>query len=134
MSTTIKCPNCSYEFEPADYIREEIQREVNVKAEEWKRKKEKELEEALRKNIYSDFETKLRLAEQTNKDNEERLKLARQQQVEFLRKEQELKTKEEELDLTVQKKLQLERDKLSEDIRKIEEQKIAGKETEYQMK
>ena len=134
MSTTIKCPNCNHEFEPTDSMREEIQREVNLKADEWKRKKEKELEESLRKNIASDFETKLRLLEQNNKDNEEKLKQARQKEADFLRKEQELKNKEAEIDLTVQKQLQKDREKLTEDIRKIEEQKVAAKETEYQLR
>src|SRR5215204_4548914 len=134
MSTTIKCPNCGNEFEPTESIREEIQKEVNRKAEDWKRKKEKELEEVLRKNISSDFETKLRLLEQNNKDNEEKLKEARQKELEFLQKMQELKTKEEEIEITVQKKLQAGREKLSEDLRKIEEQKIAAKETEYNLR
>ena len=134
MPTTIKCPNCSHQFEPTDSIREQIQREVNVKAEEWKRKKEKELEESLRKNIAFDFETKLRLLEQNNKDNEEKLKEARQKEFEFLQKMQELKTKEAEIEITVQKKLQAGREKLSEDLRKIEEQKVAAKETEYNLR
>lgn len=134
MSANIKCPNCGHEFEPTDLIRDEIQKEVNSKAEEWKKKKEKELEESLRKNISSDFETKLRFAEQTNKENEEKLKLARQKETDFLRKEQELKNKEAEIELTVQKQLQKAREKLTEDIRKIEEQKVAAKDTEYQMR
>ena len=134
MPSTIKCPKCGTEFEPDELIRDEIQREVNQKAEEWKRKKEKELEENLRKNISSDFETKLRLLEQSNKDNEEKLKAARQKELEFLQKEQTLKNKEAELELTVQKKLQTEREKLSSEIRKIEEQRIAARENEYQLK
>jgi len=134
MATEIKCPNCGHVFEPTDLIRDEIQKEVNSKAEEWKKKKEKELEESLRKNISSDFETKLRLLEQNNKDNEEKLKLARQKEADFLRKEQDLKNKEAEIELTVQKQLQKDREKLTEDIRKIEEQKVAAKETEYQLR
>jgi hypothetical protein len=38
------------------------------------------------------------------------------------------------MELHIQQQLQKEREKLSEDIRRIEEQKVAGKETEYQMK
>ena len=34
MATEIKCPNCGHEFEPTDLIRDEIQKEVNSKAEE----------------------------------------------------------------------------------------------------
>jgi hypothetical protein len=134
MPTQIKCPNCDQVFEPTDLIRDEIQKEVNSKAEEWKKKKEKELEESLRKNISSDFETQLRLLKESNKENEEKLKLSRQKEADYLRKEQELKNKEAEIELTVQKQLQRDREKLTEDIRKIEEQKIATKETEYQLR
>ncbi len=72
--------------------------------------------------------------EQNNKDNEEKLKLSRQKEADFLRKEQDLKNKEAEIDLTVQKQLQRDREKLTEDIRKIEEQKVAAKDTEYQLR
>ncbi len=148
-TTTIKCPQCGNEFEPTESIRLEIEKELNQKATEWQRKKNEEfqlkmeeekkrlqqiLEENIRKSISSDYENQLRLLEQSNKENEEKLKQARQQQVEFLKKEQELKTKEEELELSVQKKLQQEREKLSVEIRKLEEQRIAAKETEFQLR
>ncbi len=149
MSTEIKCPECGHQFEPNDAIREEVEKELRSKAADWQKKKNEEfqarledekkrlqtaLEESLRKNISADFENKLRLLEQNNKDNEEKLKQARQQQLEFLKKEQELKNKEAELELSVQKKLQEERVKLAEDIRKLEEQRIAAKETEFQLR
>ena len=134
MPSEIKCPKCGNLFEPTESMRDEIQKEVNQQAEEWKKKKEKEMEESIRKNIGFDFETKLRLLEQNNKDNEEKLKEARQKEADFLRKEQELKNKEAEIDLTIQKQLHKDREKLTDDIRKIEEQKVAAKETEYQLK
>ena len=149
MPAEIKCPNCGHEFEPTDSIREEVQRELRSKMTEWqkqqqqkfeaqlleeKKKTQKETEELIRKSVASDFESKLQLLEQNNKDNEEKLRHAREQQLEFLKKEQELKNKEAELELSVQKKLQEEREKLAGEIRKLEEQRIAAKETEYQLK
>jgi len=149
MSTTIKCPNCSQEFELNESLREDVKKELRDEMKEWQRKKEdsfntqmaeerkkiqQETEQAMRKKISSDFEIQLRQLEQNNKDNEEKLKEARQQQVEFLRKEQELKNKEAELELSVQKKLQEEREKLSIEIRKLEEQRITAKETEFQLR
>ena len=149
MPTEIKCPNCGHAFEPNDAIREEVEKELRNKAAEWQKKKNDEfqikleeekkklhttLEENLRKNISSDFETKLRLLEQNNRDNEEKLKQSRQKELEYLRLQQELKNKEEEIDLTIQKKLLAEREKLSEELRKQEEQKSQNKETEYQMR
>jgi hypothetical protein len=131
MTAKIKCPNCGTEFEPNDAIREEVEKELRTKMIDWQKKKQNELEEAIRKSIATDFENKLLLLEQNNKDNEEKLKEARQQQLGFLKKEQELKNKEAELELSVQKKLQQEREKLSIEIRKLEEQRIAAKETEF---
>jgi len=134
MATEIKCPSCGHQFEPNESIREEIEKELRGKMQDWQKQKEKQLEDAIRKNLSSDFETKLRLLEENNKENEEKLKQARQKEADFLRKEQELKNKEAEIELTVQKQLQKDREKLTEDIRKIEEQKVAAKDTEYQMR
>lgn len=149
MPNDIKCPNCGHEFEPTESIREEVQKELRLKMTEWqkqqqqkldqqlseeKKKIQQETEELIRKNIAADFENKLRLLEQNNKENEEKLRAARQQQLDILKKEQELKNKEEELELSLQKKLQEERTKLGDEIRKLEEQRIAAKETEYQLR
>ncbi len=149
MLTSIKCPKCGNEFEPNETLREEVKKELRDEMKEWQRKKEGEFiaqigeerkkiqletEQAIRKSIYNDFENKLRLLEQNNKEFEEKLKEARQQQLDFLRKEQELKNKEAELELSVQKKLQEEREKISADIRKLEEQRISAKETEFQLR
>ncbi|MBP8115790.1 MAG: DUF2130 domain-containing protein [Chitinophagaceae bacterium] len=149
MATDIKCPSCGHQFEPNEAIREEVEKELRSKAADWQKKKNDEfqlkleeekkniqlsLEENIRKNISADFENKLKLAEQNNKDNEEKLKLARAKELEFLKKENELKAKEEELELSLQKKLNEERGKLSVEIRQLEEQKNAAKETDYQLK
>ena len=149
MPTTIKCPRCGNEFEPNESIREQIKKELNQKATEWQKRKDEEyqikmeeerkrmqqhLEENIRRSISSDYEGQLRLLSQTNKDNEEKLKEARQQQLELFKKEQELKNREAELELSVQKKLQLERERLSVEIRKLEEQRIATIETEYRLR
>ena len=56
------------------------------------------LEVNLRKSIASDFETKLQHLQQANKDQENKLVEARQKEIEFLQKEQALKTKEAELE------------------------------------
>lgn len=149
MSTEIKCPNCGHEFEPTDSIREEVQKELRAKMSEWqkqqqqkfdvqlseeKKRTQKETEEVLRKSIVSDFENKLRLLEENNKENQEKLKLSREKEIEFLKKEQALLSKEQELDLQLQKMLLEERNKLAELIRKEEAEKVSLKETEYQLK
>ena len=101
---------------------------------EERKRMQQSLEENLRKNISADFENKLRLLEQNNKENEEKLKHARQKELEFLQKEQELKNKEAEIEITFRKNCRTEREKLSDDLRKIEEQKVAARENELQLK
>jgi len=102
--------------------------------EEERQRVQKDMETSIRKSISTDFENKLHLLEEANKDNEEKLKASRQKELEFLRKEQDLKNKEAELELSVQRMLQEERGKLSEEIRGLEEQKAAARETDYQLR
>ena len=92
------------------------------------------LEENLRKSIASDFENQLLMLQSSVKESGEKLKAARQKELDFLQKEQLLKQKEEELELTFQRKLNEERNVLAELIRKQETEKHNLKDTEYQLK
>ncbi|MEI7736141.1 MAG: DUF2130 domain-containing protein [Ferruginibacter sp.] len=104
------------------------------KMQQERQKIENDLKEQITKSTAADFENQLRMLENNNKDNEEKLKEARKKELEFLQKEQELKNKEAEMEITLQKQLQLERESLSEQIRKQEIEKNVLKETEFQMK
>ncbi len=163
MATDIKCPRCGTQFAIEDAVSEEYKLKLEQEKKELRdqmlayvkqkdddyKKRENEifksfeqeklkLEELLKENITrrlaSDFENQLKLLKEQNRDNEEKLKLSRQKELEYLQKEQELKNKEAELEISVQKRLQEERTKLSDEIKKLEEQKVAAKETEYQMR
>jgi hypothetical protein len=116
---------------------DEKDKELQKKQDEFIRREQEDrstLETNLRKSISTDFENKLRMLENANKENEERLRSARQKELEFLKKEQDLVNKEAELELSVQRRVLEERNKLSKEIRDIEEQRVAAKETEYQLK
>lgn len=99
-----------------------------------KKKLQQELQDTIRKSVAADFENQLKMLQQNAAENEEKLKEARKQQLEFLQKEQALKTKEEELQLTLQKQLMEEREKLKEQLQKEESEKINLKEQEYQLR
>jgi hypothetical protein len=92
------------------------------------------LEENIRKTIHSDFENRLSILQQSNEEQQEKLKTARQRELEFLQKEQALKNKEEELEISLQRKLQEERTKIGEEIRGIEQQKNQTRETDFQLR
>lgn len=149
MASEIKCPGCGHSFEPNEAIREEVQNELRQKMKEWSAKKTEEfekkieeekkqllagLEDKMRKSIAADFENQLQLLKTANSDNEEKLKEARKKELEFLQKEQQLKNKEAELEIELQKKLQQERSTLAEQIQKQEAEKMALKENELLLK
>ena len=92
------------------------------------------LEESIYKTIAGDFENKLKMLQESNRQHEEKLKQARQIELEFLKKEQDLKNREADLEIQLQKKLQEERTLLTEQIRKHEAEKNVLKETEYQLR
>ena len=149
MSSEIKCPKCGNAFAPGDAIREEVEKETRAKVAEWQKKKTEEfqvkLEEerkqirdnviaAAKQSAAQEYEQQLKILEQANSENEQKLKEARQQQLDYLQKERALKNKEQELEITLQKKLQEEREAIAVEIRKIEEQKTTDKETAFQLK
>jgi hypothetical protein len=148
MPTEIKCPNCGHLFPMEEAMSEEYKKDLRDQMQKFIREKEasfanrekdlqlqaQQQEAALRKSITNDFEYKLRLLQDAQKENEEKLRASRQRELEYLKKEQELQTKEAELELSVQKLLQQERINLVEEIHHMEEQKIAARETAHQLK
>lgn len=108
--------------------------ESNKKLVAEKKKLEEELRESLRKNIVADFENQLKMLQESDKEKEEKLKEARKKELEFLQKEQELKTKEAELELSLQRQLIDEREKLKEQLAFEEAEKLRIKEQEFQLK
>lgn len=149
MNSTIKCPNCQHEFEATEAFRQEVQDKFRKEAQEWKNRKEEEfqkqlqqslnqqkqlVEENTRKMLSNEFETKLNLLKENNKEYEEKLRISQAKELEFLKKEGELKTREQELELILQKKLAEERQAISDTIKKSEQEKNSLVLKEYEKK
>lgn len=163
MSTEVKCPACGHSFPLEEAIGKEYEQELRDKMIAWQKKKDEEfqkkeeefksqqkelslkyeqqlaqekinLEDVIRKSVALDFENKLTFLQNADKENQEKLRLAGQKELEFLKKEQELKIRAEEMDLEMQRKLQNERSLITEQIRKQELEKSQLKETEHQLR
>jgi hypothetical protein len=118
-----------------------FQKQLSAKEEELikrvaeeKKKLQQDLEQSIRKSINEDYENQLKLLQQSAANNEEKLKEARRKEFEFIQKEQQLKRKEEELELNLQRKIIEERERLAIEIRKIEDQKKEQLENDYKLK
>ncbi len=134
--------------EEAQKIREELlrkqeefdkkSRQQNIAFEERlaseKKQFQQQLEQNLRKSIASDFENERAMLINSAKESEEKLKLSRQKEMGFLQREQQLKDKEAEMELQLQRKLQEQRGEIAEQIRKQESEKNSIKETEHQLR
>ena len=145
----IHCPKCNHAFEPGDSIREEVQNELRGQMKEWQKQKEietaalieaekkkmhAELENNLKKNIASEYEAQLQQFQKNAAEAEIKLNAARAKELEFLQKEQNLKTKEAELEITLHRKLIEERGKLQEQLAKEEAEKNSLKEQQFAMR
>ena len=94
----------------------------------------KAMEAQLAIKLKGDFENQLKMLEDSNKINEAKLTEARQKELEFLKQMQALQTREQEMELEIQRKLMDERQKLGELIKKEEEEKNKHRDAEFQMK
>jgi len=145
----IHCPKCNHAFEPGDSIREEVQNELRGQMKEWQKQKEvetaalidaekkkmhAELENNIKKNIASEYEVQLQQFQKNAADAEIKLTAARAKEVAFLQKEQDLKTKEAELEVTLQRQLIEERGKLQVQLAKEEAEKNNLKEQQFAMR
>ena len=99
-----------------------------------KAKLQTELKEQLRRSIGADYENELALLKQKEVENDKRLKEAREKELTFMKKEQELKNKEQELELVLQRKLMEERNNLTLQIRQEELERNSLKEHEHNLK
>jgi hypothetical protein len=104
------------------------------KMDEELRKANKDLEEELRKSISGDYQNKIAALEDLQKSSEEKLKAAREKELDFLRKENDLKHREAELEITLQKKLMAEREHLKEQLVREETERNRLKEEQFAMR
>ena len=88
MTTAITCPSCGNQFEPTDAIRDEIQRELRLKMDDWRKKKEDEF----------------RQKESTLQQQQEKMEAMKQQQEEELKRRLETEKKRIEETVSLQMK------------------------------
>ena len=104
------------------------------KLQQEKVKMEAELQEQIKKSIASDYENRMKMLQDQCSETDQKLKDARKKELDFLQKEKQLQTKEEELEITLQKKLQEERQTITEQIRRQEAEKNTLKENENNLR
>jgi hypothetical protein len=93
-----------------------------------------EMQQQIRKSVAQDYENKLRILQESDKEKEEKLRSAQQKELQFMRREKELEARESELELQVQKKVLQEKASLLDQLRRDEEQRLQMKDEEHLFK
>ncbi|GEP91922.1 hypothetical protein CTE07_35670 [Chitinophaga terrae (ex Kim and Jung 2007)] len=115
-------------------LRQQQEEEIAKRLQAEKQQLRATLEEELRKAIAADMSAQIAMLKETNEEQANKLKVARAQELEFLRKEQALKDKEQELEIALQKQLLAAREELAEKIRLEELEKNRIRDTEHQLR
>ncbi|MCE2655853.1 MAG: DUF2130 domain-containing protein [Sediminibacterium sp.] len=146
---TVSCPKCYHSFEPTDAIREEVEKELRGKMTDWQKKKEEEtnqlladqklkieneLSEQLKKNLAEQYEHKLKLAKEGQENMGKQVKEFQEKELAFLKQVQAMQTKEAELEIELQRKLNTERESLKAQIQKEEAERLSLKDQEHTLK
>lgn len=108
---------------------QEIQKRLSIE----KQKLQQDLQESIRKSVASDYENQMKMLQQSCEESTEKLKEARRKELDFLQKEQKLKEREAELEVQLQKRFNDERERLSKEIREVENQKLQHQETKFKL-
>lgn len=132
--TTQKEQEYQHKLEEFTTKEQQQQQAFELRLSREKKNLQQNLEENLRKSIATDFENQILMLQKNKEEADEKLKLSRQKELDFLQREQLLLQKEEELQLELQRKLQEQRNELAEQIRKQETEKFSLRDTEYQLK
>lgn len=112
-------------------IKDQQEKEFSLKLDQQKNELASAIAKEQEAKFAERFEAQIKHLNQTNLDNEARLKAAREKELDFLKKMQELKNKEQEMDIKMQQQLMEARTELSQLVRKEEEEKSKLKEQEY---
>jgi hypothetical protein len=145
----VTCPKCQHNFEPTDAIREEVEKELRGKMNDWQKKKEaetnallaeqkitieNELAEKLKKDLGAKYDHQIKVMQQSESAMSQQVKAFQEKELAFLKQVQEIQTKEAELELELQRKLVKERESLKAQIQKEELERGSLKDQEYQLK
>jgi hypothetical protein len=146
---TVSCPKCYHSFETTDAIREEVEKELRGKMTDWQKKKEEEtnqlladqklkieneLSEQLKKSLADQYEHKLKLAQEGQENMGKQVKEFQEKELAFLKEVQAMQTKEAELEIELQRKLNTERESLKAQIQKEEAERLSLKDQEHTLK
>ena len=140
MGTEIKCPNCGHQFELNESLKNEVEKELRGKMQDWQKKKEEEFEnqkslllsDALKK-AGEETAAKIKSLEDEAKIKARQLQDLQKKELDLLRDKNALEEKQKNLEVEIEKRFLEKRKEIEESAIKREQELFDLKTKEYKL-
>lgn len=140
MTTEVKCPSCGHQFELNESLKNEVEKELRGKMQDWKKKKEEEFEkekatiinETLKKAT-AETSAKLKSLEEDAKIKTEQLQTLQKKELDLLREKSALEEKQKNLEVEIEKRFLEKRKEIEDSAIKREQEIFDLKTKEYKL-
>jgi hypothetical protein len=140
MGTEIKCPNCGHQFELNESLKNEVEKELRVKMQDWQKKKEEEFEkqktllvtDALKK-AGDETAAKLKSLEEEAKLKSQQLQELQKKELDLLRDKNALEEKQKTMEIEIEKRFLEKRKEIEDSTVKREQELFDLKTKEYKL-
>ena len=140
MGTEITCPNCGHQFELNESLKNEVEKELRGKMQDWQKKKEEEFEkqkavsvtEALQKAAEGTA-AKLKSLEEETKIKSQQLQDLQKKELDLLRDKNALEEKQKNMEVEIEKRFLEKRKEIEDSAIKREQELFDLKTKEYKL-
>lgn len=140
MGTEIKCPNCGHQFELNESLKNEVEKELRGKMQDWQKKKEEEFEkqknlllsDALKK-AGEETAAKLRSLEEEAKTKTQQLQDLQKKELDLMRDKNTLEEKQKNMEVEIEKRFLEKRKEIEESAIKREQELFDLKTKEFKL-
>jgi hypothetical protein len=140
MGTEIKCPNCGHQFELNESLKNEVEKELRGKMQDWQKKKEEEFEkqknllltDALKK-AGEETAAKMKSLEEEAKIKTQQLQELQKKELDLMRDKNALEEKQKNLEVEIEKRFLEKRKEIEESAIKREQELFDLKTKEYKL-
>lgn len=140
MGTEIKCPHCGHQFELNESLKNEVEKELRGKMQDWQKKKEEEFEkqktllvtEAIKK-AGDETAARLKSLEEEAKLKSQQLQELQKKELDLLRDKNALEEKQKNMELEIEKRFLEKRKEIEDSAIKREQELFDLKTKEYKL-
>ncbi len=140
MAAEITCPNCGHEFELNESLKNEVEKELRGKMQDWQKKKEQEFEKqkneietSAKKKAAEELSAKLKVMEEDARVKTQQLQELQKKELELLRDKAALEEKEKNFEMEHEKRFLEKRKEIEESTIKSQQELFDLKAKEFRL-